>query len=319
MDNNKNEAANKVAKANNDFKGYMMQKVSDIAVQSGSALTASDRNFAQEIILSTYKKMIEDEIDPNKVNFIGCNFPGQVKRYSRLGLTVNNSEIWIDIRNNKKSQKKDINIKIQYQGEEKLITKFCKKGDGIYNIYKDVVMEGEDFVTSFDFKTGNRVIADHKIPDVFHRNISIANKDKVIGAYAIAYHNDGTQTPVIIDKDRIDRAMNAAMTKNVWNSDYKKMVIKTVVHELYKDLAKFIVVPDDLLNDYQEMMLNKEEVQSEINQNANSEVFEANFNIKEENQNTSEQPVSSQHKIIESAGEVETNTSDQFIQMKAPF
>jgi recombinational DNA repair protein RecT len=282
MDNKKNEATHAVAKANKGFSAIMMGRVDEIAQNSGSALSIKDKSFAQDIILSTYKRMIEEDIDPNDVNFIGCNFPGQVKRYTRLGLSLNENEIWLDIRNNSKAKKKDINIKIQYQGEEKLLTKFCQKNGGVINVIKDVIMEGEEVVTSRDFKTGNYVISDHKIPDILHRNINIANKENVIGAYAIAYHKDGTQTAIIIDKDRIERAMKSAQTKVIWNADYKKMVLKTVVHELYKELTKFNVIPDELLDDYHDMVLNKEEVQAEISANANKEVFEADFDIKDD-------------------------------------
>lgn len=287
MDKNKNEATSAVAKANKGFSAVMMSKVDEVAVSSGTALSVKDRNFAQDIILSTYKKMIEDDTNPSDVNFIGCNFPGQVKRFARLGLSLNEKEIWIDIRNNSKSGKKDINIKIQYQGEEKLLSKFCKKNGGIKNIIKDVIMEGEQLVTSRNFATGDYIITDHKIPDILHRNISVKTKDNVIGAYAIAYHLDGSQTAVIIDKDRIERASKAAKTQAIWTSDYKKMVLKTVVHELYGELSKFNVIPDELLNDYHDMVLNKDEVQNEINNNASTEVFEADFDVKEDHHHES--------------------------------
>lgn len=286
MENKENsKAKNEVSKANNSFSNVMMRKVGEIASTAGSALSVTDKSFAQDIILSTYKRMVEENIDPSKINFMGCNFPGQVKRYARLGLSLNENEIYLDIRNNGKSGKKDINIKMQYQGEEKLLTKFCQKNGGVINIIKDVIMEDEELVSARDFKTGNYVITDHKIPNLLKRNITTENKDKLIGAYAIAYHKDGSQTSVIIDKDRINRAEKAAQTKIVWNSDYRKMVLKTVIHELYKELAKFNVIPDELKKDYTEMILNKEEVQSEIDQNANSEVFEADFNIKDDNHN----------------------------------
>ena len=190
---------------------------------------------------------------------------------------MNDKEIWLDIRNNTKAGKKDINIKIQYQGEEKLLSKFCKKNHGVKNIIKDVVLEGEELVQKRDFKTGDYEIIDHKIPDILNRNIDFKNKDKVKGAYAVAYHNNGSQTAIIIDKDRIDRAMKAAKTAMVWQSDFKKMVLKTVVHELYQELAKFNVIPDELLKDYSEMVIAKDEVQSEINTNANKEFIDADF------------------------------------------
>lgn len=270
-------AANAVGKANLDFKGFMMSKVDGVAASSGTQLSPRDKTFANDIILNTYKKMMEEGIDLNEINFIGCNFPGQVKRFARLGLSLNDKEIWLDIRNNTKAGKKDINIKVQYQGEEKLLSKFCKKNQGVKNIIKDVILEGEELVQKRDFKTGDYEIIDHKIPDILNRNIDFKNKDKVKGAYAVAYHNDGTQTAIIIDKDRIDRAMKAAKMATVWQSDFKKMVLKTVVHELYQELAKFNVIPDELLKDYSEMVIAKDEVQSEINANANKEFIDADF------------------------------------------
>ena len=156
MENNK--AKNEVSKANNSFSNVMMRKVGEIASTAGSALSVTDKSFAQDIILSTYKRMVEENIDPSKINFMGCNFPGQVKRYARLGLSLNENEIYLDIRNNGKSGKKDINIKMQYQGEEKLLTKFCQKNGGVINIIKDVIMEDEELVSARDFKTGNYVI-----------------------------------------------------------------------------------------------------------------------------------------------------------------
>ena len=276
-ENKDTTAANAVAKANTDFKGYMMSKVDGVAASSGTQLSPRDKTFANDIILNTYKKMMEEGINPNEINFIGCNFPGQVKRFARLGLSLNDKEIWLDIRNNTKAGKKDINIKIQYQGEEKLLSKFCKKNHGVKNIIKDVVLEGEELVQKRDFKTGDYEIIDHKIPDILNRNIDFKNKDKVKGAYAVAYHNNGSQTAIIIDKDRIDRAMKAAKTAMVWQSDFKKMVLKTVVHELYQELAKFNVIPDELLKDYSEMVIAKNEVQSEINANANKEFIDVDF------------------------------------------
>lgn len=278
MSENKDTAtANAVAKANTDFKCYMMSKVENVASAAGTQLSARDKTFANDIILCTYKKMMEEGTNPNEVNFIGCNFPGQVKRFARLGLSLNEKEIWLDIRNNTKAGKKDINIKVQYQGEEKLLTKFNTKNGGVKNVIKDVILDGEELVQKRNFKTGDYEIIDHKIPDILNRSITIKTKDSVKGAYAVAYHNDGTQTAVIIDKDRINRAMSAAKTQTIWSSDFRKMVLKTVVHELYQELAKFNVVPDDLLNDYADMITDKDEVQAEIKANANKDVIDADY------------------------------------------
>lgn len=267
-----------------DFVSYMLTKVQKVSEQGGVTLTPADKTFAQDILLTTYKKMMEDGTNPNSVEFIACNFPGQVKRFARLGMSLNDQEIYVDIRNNGKTGKKDINLKLQYQGEEKILIKFCKKNGGVVNIIKDVIMEGEELITARDFSTGNFKIQDHKIPNILKRQANHTNKDKVIGAYAIAYHQDGTQTAVIIDAERIARAYNASpsQTKTVWKADYSKMVKKTAVHELFKELNKFVKVPDELLEEYHGAILDQDEVETEIRQNANKEVFDAEFEVVEE-------------------------------------
>ena len=273
------EQKQEVTKTNKTFNDQMMVMVNDLAKKSACELSALDKNYAMEIISTTYKRLKESGTNVNEVNFVGCNFAGQVKRFARLGLSLNENEMWVDIRNNSKAGLKDINLSMQYQGEEKLLIKFCTKGDGIVNIIKDVICEGEDLVTKRDFKTGNYIITDHKIPNILKRNVSDKN---VIGAYAIAYHKDGSQTALIIDKERIDRAKKAAKTQIVWTSDYRKMCLKTVIHDLYKDLVKFNVIPDDLQRDYLEAQLEVDEVENDIKSNANSEAIDVEVHEKEQ-------------------------------------
>lgn len=274
--------ANEVVKK--DFQSVMLRNVVEQATVSGCQLTNSEMNYAQEIVLSTLKKLKEDGTDPQKVNFMGCNFPGQVKRFCRLGLDLNENEIFLDIHNNKGTGLKDINIKMQYQGEKKLLLKYCQKGGGIVHFVDDVIMNGDKFVTGRDFKTGQSVIKEHDFGDMLNRNVTWGNKDNVVGAYAIAYHRDGTQTVVVIDKDRINRAIEASTSieKTTYKKDFRKMVIKTAYHELFKALKVHNVIPDDLLKDYTDIQLSSNEVKSEIRQNANTEYFDAEVTEKKE-------------------------------------
>ena len=72
----------------------------------------------------------------------------------------------------------------------------------------------------------------YETDDVDYRN----KYENIIGAYAIAYIlEDGKLNPYIarIDKNRIERGKKAAMTQNIWNSDTRKMVIKTENFEIY--------------------------------------------------------------------------------------
>lgn len=286
------ERKHEVTQTTKSFNELIMSKVSDIAVKSGHELTQVDKGYAMDIIATTYKRMQEDGINPNDVNFIGCNFPGQVKRYARLGLSLNESEIYLDLRNNGKTNRKDINIKMQYQGEEKLLIKYCTLHGGITRIIKDVVMEGEELVYTRDMATGDIKVTDHRIPNIFKRNISYENKDKMLGAYAIAYHKDGNQTFVYIDMDRVDRAMEASASreKTIYKKDFAKMVLKTASHELYKELKRYNVIPDDLQKDYLAVQLEVDEVDNDISANANKEAIDIEV--------TEKQPV---HRIEEVA------------------
>lgn len=259
-----------------DFSLMMMEDVNTYSGNSGIVLSKAERNYALNIITSTAKKLKEDGIAPSDVDWQGCKFPAQVKRFCRLGLDLNEKEIYLDIRNNGKTGKKDINLKMQYQGETKLLTKFCQKGGGVEFITGDVVMKGENLKMERDLRTGKGFISGHDIPDMFHRNITYANKENVIGAYAIAYHKDGSQTYVVIDKVRIDRAEQASASreKTIYKNDYKKMVIKTAVHELYNQLRTYMEIPDDLETDLAETMVDFEGARQDVNQNANSEYID---------------------------------------------
>lgn len=309
-----------------DFSLMMMEDVSTYAGNSGIVLSKAEKNYALNIITSTAKKLKEDGINPNDVDWQGCKFPAQVKRFCRLGLDLNENEIYLDIRNNGKTGKKDINLKMQYQGETKLLTKYCQKGGGVEFITGDVVMKGENLKMERDLRTGKGFISGHDIPDMFHRNITYANKENVIGAYAIAYHKDGTQTYVTIDKIRIDRAEQASASreKTIYKNDYKKMVIKTAVHELYKQLRTYMEIPDELENDLAETLVDFEGAKQDIRENANSEYIDVEAIEKEEgkqigktsaqkvNTVTSEVDLKEKMKVDQHTGEVYSDDAEGF-------
>ena len=273
-------------KTNKTFNDQMMLMVNDMAKKSACELSTIDKNYAMEMISTTYKRLKESGTNVNEVDFVGCNFPGQVKRFARLGLSLNESELYLDLRNNSRTGKKDVNLKMQYQGEEKLLIKYCDLHGGITKIVKDVVMEGEELTYSRDMATGDIKVTDHKIPNIFKRDISYENRAKMQGAYAIAYHKDGAQTFVYIDMNRVNRAMEASASKEktIYKKDFMKMVLKTASHELYKTLKGYNVIPDDLQRDYLEAQLGVDEVENDIKANANSEAIDVEVHEKEQKQ-----------------------------------
>ena len=61
----------------------------------------------------------------------------------------------------------------------------------------------------------------------------VVKRENLRGAYGICRNTlNGDVRYFFVEKERIDRAFNAAKTKNVWNSDFKQMVMKTVYHQI---------------------------------------------------------------------------------------
>lgn len=61
----------------------------------------------------------------------------------------------------------------------------------------------------------------------------VVKKENLRGAYGICKsHTTGEIRYLFVEKERIERGFNKAETKNVWNSDYKQMVMKTVYHQI---------------------------------------------------------------------------------------
>ena len=275
--------------------GRMMNEVEEFAKIEKTPLTDSERSFALEILQDINKKVTEGKVQWNEIDVVGCALYSQVKSFARIGLSSINKEIYIDIRNNKYTEKKDIQISKQYQGIEKEMIKWSSKK--IVRFYKDVVVTGDDFEMVVDFTTGILGITKHKKNKDIDRNVL----DNVVGAYAIAYVKENDElVPYIsyVDKNRIMRAYNASPmgTKAIWKQDTAKMVIKTAVWELYSLIKPFINLPVELKQDWANTNENmdwvntetvEEEIEKEIKIDANSgEVFyfkeEIEEKIKEE-------------------------------------
>ena len=270
----------------------MLNQVNSFANLENTQLTKKETQYAVGIITNINKKVVSDKLKWGDLDIVGCQLPAQIKRFARLNLQLENQEIFIDIRNNGKTGLKDINLKLQYQGLEKLLMKYCTFGDKkIIRFYKDVICKGDKIVEKPNLSTGLLELKDHEYfqtDDVDYRN----KLENIIGAYAIAYvEENGKLNPYVakIDKNRIERARTSAMTQNIWNKDTRKMVLKTAVIELYNSLKPFIVMPQDLVAELDNINKsetdfskdfthdNFEDVKEEVKESVATEEIEAEF------------------------------------------
>lgn len=260
----------------------MMNQVTSYAELENTKLTQKETQYAIGIITNINKKVVSDSNLSWKVLDIqGNQLPAQIKRFARLNLQLENSEIFIDIRNNGKTGLKDINLKLQYQGLEKLMTRYCTFGDKkIVRFYKDVICKGDKIVEKPNLSTGLLELKDHEYfvtDDVEYRN----KLENIIGAYAIAYvEENGKLNPYVarIDKNRIERGRKSATTQNIWNADTRKMVIKTAVWELYAMMKPYMVMPQDLVEDFSRATENDVDFNKDY---INAEYEEVETNVKE--------------------------------------
>lgn len=254
----------------------MMNQVISFANLENSQLTAKETQYAIGIITNINKKVVSDPtLSWKSLDIQGCQLPAQIKRYAKLNLQLENQELFIDIRNNGKTGLKDINLKLQYQGLEKLMTRYCTfGGKQIIRFYKDVICKGDKIVEKPNLKTGLLELKDHEYfetEDVDYRN----KLENITGAYAIAYIMENNElNPYVarIDKNRINRARSAASSKNIWDADTRKMTLKTAVWELWNMMKPFIQMPQDLLKDLEE--ISKSEVDFNNQDYINVEVEE---------------------------------------------
>lgn len=254
----------------------MIAQVEQFANIEQTPLTAKEKAYAADIVMGIIKEVEERKISWHDVDV--KNVIGQVKRYARLGLSMSENEIYVDIRRNGKTGKQEINIKKQYQGIEKELIKWCSKK--IIRFYGGIICEGDEFETEVDFELGLEKIVKHKKNNTIDRN----KLDNITGAYKIAYVEENgklVQYAVIIDRNRILRAMTASPTndKPVWKADTQRMVLKTASWCLYQYVLRpFVNVPIELKDDWvktqDEMNFNaiaEAEViaQEEVDNNAN--------------------------------------------------
>lgn len=201
-------------------------------------LTQNEREFGMSIITNLTNRCIQSGIKANELNM--TDFLEQVKHCSKLQLSINEQELFLDIRNDKNTGLKTVKISRQYQGEEKLMRRYCTKK--IVRFKKDIVCKGDVFETVEDFDLGITRIVKHIKNNDVDRN-KFENIDQV---YYIAYIEEyGKLVPytAIIDKNRLTRARNAATTQSVWNSDCKKMCLKSCVHEFWSFMKPYIELP----------------------------------------------------------------------------
>ena len=217
---------------------YLGELMSSCSSES-SPLTAEQKDYSVPILHSFCKSMAESKYSPQSVNTV--DFLEQVKYCSKLGLSIQNKEIYLSFRNNSKTNMIDCTITKQYQGIQKEMIAFSSKP--IVKFLHGVICSGDIFESETNFLDGSVVITKHKKGDCPNRH----DLKNITGAYAIAYckEND-TLVPymAILEKQRITRAYGAAQTKNVWISDTQSMVIKTAYWVLYNNVLKpYINVP----------------------------------------------------------------------------
>ncbi len=252
----------------------LLAQVGNFASNESTPLTSKEKAFASDIIGALVLKVNEEQIPWNQINV--SELVLQVKSYARLGLSISDGELWIDIRKNSNTGLKNVTIKKQYQGIEKELIKWCKKP--IVRFLDGIICEGDDFQTEKDFEKGLLKIVAHKENHKIDRN----DLKNITGAYKIAYILENgvlVQYAAIIDKNRIMRAYNAALTKKIWDADTTRMVIKTASWVLYNNVLKpFIEVPIELKKDFEATSNDDDldfdgnievEAQEEINANAN--------------------------------------------------
>ena len=313
----------------------MLSQVIDFANLDSMPLTNVEKQYAVGIITNINKKISTPDKDGRRVEWQdldvkGCQLPQQIKSYAKLGLQIELQEMFIDIRNNGKTGLKDINLKMQYQGVEKIITRYCTYGDKkVVRFYKDIICKGDKIVEKPNLLTGLYEIKSHdyyETDDVDYRN----KYENIIGAYAIAYIlEDGKLNPYIarIDKNRIERGKKAAMTQNIWNSDTRKMVIKTAVWELYNVLKPYMIMPQEVANDLDKIIKNEvnfdnkdfieveaEDVKKTVKESIASEKVDNDFNNDETNNSDEERTKKLKEEALNQLKE--SQKSDSYSPMK---
>ena len=206
-------------------------------------LSQKEIEYGSAIIYGLVDKCCKEKIDTKLLNM--TNFLEQVKHYSKLELSMQEKEIFIDIRNNSNTGLKDITLTKMYGGIQKIMVKYSKKK--IIRFLDDIVCEGDEFAYHTDFNTG-LVVIDKHIKKGTERN----NYFKFNYAYCIAYVEElGKLVPYVnvIDKTRLMAAYNASPSKEktIYKFYPERMGRKTAYWCLYNDIFKsFVEIPTSL-------------------------------------------------------------------------
>lgn len=249
------EKKNEVVNNNNNGKKMtlvekFLTEVVAYAQTSGETLDSKTKALAVDIITATNKALIGQQIGWNMVDVAGCGVVSQIKRWAKLGVSMED-KLYPDIRKNGKTNLFDLVIKPQYQTVEKLIVKYFMLP--VLRFKEDIICIGDELIEEEDFDTGVNRIKGHKRNDKIDRN----KLDNIIGAYKIMYVKDSLNNivpyTIKIDRNRIERAYKASPSreKAVWNVDSRKMVLKTVTWEMWNDknIRAFMKFPEDITND----------------------------------------------------------------------
>ena len=226
-----------------------LNKINDIVTYSNEVFTPQSKIIACDIITYLDHTLNERGYAWNQIDAKGSGLIMQIKKWAKLGIDCSTDKLYADIRRNGNTNLYDIKIKGQYQTIEKLMVQYCRQN--IIKFKTEVVCVGDKLQTHFDYITGEEKVVDFVRDEKVNRN----DLDNIIGAFKIAYYENEKgergQIVTIIEKDRIMRAYNAAMTKNVWKSDTQKMVKKTVTWEMFngEDIRPFMDYPQEIIED----------------------------------------------------------------------
>lgn len=256
------------AVAKKDFSQQLIEntlnKIADIVTYSNETFTPDAKIVACDIITSLDHTITERGYNWKQIDAKGSGLIMQIKQWAKLGIDCTTDHLYADIRMNSKTGLYDIKIKGQYQTIEKLMVHYCKKT--IIKFKTRVMCIGDKLETHEDWVTGEDKIVDFIPNKAIDRN----KLENITGAFKVAYieNEDGSihQIVTIIEKERIVRAYEAAKTKNVWNTDTQKMVLKTVTWEMFngENIRPFMNYPKEIIedlkvvNESEEMDFNKE-------------------------------------------------------------
>lgn len=225
-----------------------LNKINDIVTFSNETFTPDAKIVACDIITSIDHALNVNGQKWNEIDVKGSGLIMQIKKWAKLGVDCSTDHLYADIRKNGKTGLYDIKIKGQYQTVEKLMVQYCSKQ--IFKFKTEVICIGDELKTHFDYETGDEKVVDF----IKNENIDRNKIENITGAFKIAYYVENgivKQIVTIIEKDRIERARESAMTKNVWNRDTQKMVKKTVTWEMFngENIRPFMNYPAELIED----------------------------------------------------------------------